>query len=177
MKIKAKSKFDYKTMKAFVRASFSRKHDPLKKLLIYCLTFVILAAVVLLEMHLVGSSLPLRLVLYVSIAAILLELYMYFLAPRIRYNALAKLKGCTHEFLFTEDYMQINSSDSGFSGESRIKYTVLTKAVETSKYMYIFQDKNHAFIVDKATFSDGTPQQLQEKLQSILGKEYVIYKY
>ena len=177
MKIKAKSIFDYKTIKAFIRTSLFRKTDPLKKLLIYCFTFILLAVILWVEMSLLGPSVSQYILLGVCVAALLLELYLYFGIPRLRYNALANLKGCTNEFLFTDDYMQIKSSDSGFSGESRIKYTVLTKAVETSKYMYIFQDKNHAYIVDKSTFSDGTPQQLQEKLQSILGKKYQIYKY
>lgn len=177
MKIKAKSIFDYKTIKAFIRTSLFRKTDPLKKLLIYCFTFILLAVILWAEMSLLGPSVFQYILLGVCVAALLLELYLYFVIPRIRYHGLGERKDSTHEFLFTDDSVEFCSGENGYQGEHTIKYRALARVVETARYMYLFQDKNHALIVAKATISGGTALELREKLQSKLGRKYIIYKY
>jgi len=177
MKIKAKSKFNYKTIKAFTRTELFRKSNPLKKMATYCLISVLLVAVLLLEMFLLGPDVVPVVLLIVSILMLLLELYMYFVFPRIRYNALGQMKGAVHEFVFQDDSFQVSTSDNGYKGESHIDYDVLFKVIETSNYLYIFQNKTQALIVDKSTISGGTYLELRQVLQPILGERYVIYKY
>lgn len=177
MKITAKSKFNYKTIKHFTRASVFRKHDPLKQMLLFCLIAVLLIAILSLEMYLLDFHWVPFTLLLVAVAMLLLELYFYFVLPRIHYNRLGELKGCTNEYTFTDDSIRLTFYDNGFSGESRIDYKVLNRVIETGKYFFLFQTKSRAFIVDKSTFSDGTPEQLRLKLQEILTDRYTIYKY
>lgn len=177
MNFTAKSKFNYKTVKHFVRANMFGKRDPLKKLVIHCLIALLLIGAVLLEMHLLGPSPVLRVLLMLACALLLLDLYLYFILPWVRYRALGQLRGCTNEYTFTEDSIRLTSYDNGFSGESRIDYKVLYRCIETSAYFYIFQTKSRAFIVDKSTMEAGNHLLLRQKLQSILEKKYQIYKY
>lgn len=177
MKIKAKSKLDYKTVKAFVRAGLFRKSLPARKLAIYCAIAVLLAAVIGFEIYLLGPT-PTRIImLCIAGCMLLLELYLYFIVPRLRYNALGQLKGCVNEFVFREDYMLVASKDNGFDGESRIDYKVLSKVIETGKYFYIFHSRNQGTIVEKSTLSGGTCLELRNLLQEILKDRYQIYKY
>ena len=44
-------------------------------------------------------------------------------------------------------------------------------------YFFIFHTKNQAFVVEKSTFSGGTPEELRDKLSVLLGKKYYINKY
>ena len=177
MRITAKSKYNYKTIKNYVRAAIFRKTNPLKKMLIYCLVDVLLIAVLCLEMFLLGCDLIPFALLVASIGMLVLELYFYFVLPRIRYHQMGEQKGCHNEFTFTDDSMRISSYDNGYGGESRIDYKVLSRVIETSKYLYIYQTKAQAVIVDKATIEGGTAEELRQKLQTILGKKYVIYQY
>lgn len=177
MKITATSKFNYKTIKNFVRTMAFYKTNPLKKLITYCEIFAVLSAVILLEMYLLDNDPVFVVALIVAILAVLFELYLYFVLPRIRYNALGQMKGCTNEFTFTDDSIRQVSYDNGYSGESRIDYKVLSRAIETSVYFYIFQTKSQAMVVEKATIEGGTAEELRMKLQSVLGKKYKIYNY
>ena len=177
MKITAKSKFNYKTIRDFIRTTSFYKTNPMKKLVIYCAIFAVLAVSILLEMYLLGPQTYLTVMLIVALVVVLLELYIYFILPRIQYNALGQMKGCTNEFTFTDDSIRLVSLDNGFSGESRIDYKVLNRTIETGKYFYIFQTKSQALIVDKSTIAGGTPEELRQKLQTVLGKKYKIYKY
>lgn len=177
MKIKAKSKFDYKTTKAFVRAGLFRKSSPARKLAFYCVIAVLLAAIASLEIYFLGSSPWLIAVMFMAALLLLFELYLYFIAPRLRYNALGQLKGCVNEFVFHDDYMMVTSKDNGYDGESRIDYKVLSKVIETSKYFYIFHSRNQGMIVEKATVTGGTCLELRNLLQEMLKDRYQIYKY
>jgi len=167
MNIKAKSTFDRKTITAFTRAMLFRKSDPFRKMLVYCLTFVLLSAVVAAEMYLLGPSVPMYILLGVCVFALLLELYLYFIVPRIRCRALADRN--VNEFLFADDGFEVCGQWND--------YSVLTGAMETSEYLYIFQNRSQALIVEKATVTGGTAAQLQKKLQSVLKKHYMICKY
>lgn len=177
MNIKAKSKFNYKTVKAFTHAEVFRKSHPLKKMLTYCLTAVLLAAVLILEMYLLGPSVLLFVLLAASGILLLLELYLYFILPRLRYRALGEMKGCENAFHFLEDEFRVTSNDNGYRGESRVQYKVLHRVVETSQYMFLYQNMSRTYIVEKSSVSGGTPLELREKLQSILKDRYMIYKY
>ena len=177
MKIKAKSKLNFKTIRALARAEVFRKSDPLKKMLLYCLVALLLAAVLLLEMHLLGASALPIILFIVAILLFAFELFLYFGLPRIRYKALGELRGCTNEFCFTDDSILLKAYDNGYSGESRVDYKVLTRAVETKKYLYIYQTKAQVYIVDKTSLAEGEPEQLRQKLQGILTERYVVYKY
>ena len=177
MKIKAKSKLDYKTIKAFVRAGLFRKSSPAKKMAIYCVVAILLTAVMSFEIKLLGPTTMSVILLCASVLLLLFELYLFFIVPRLRYRALAEMKGCVNEYVFRDDYMLAPSKDNGFDSESRIDYKVLSKTIETGKYFYIFHNKNQALIVDKSTLSGGTGLELRNHLKQFLGERYQIYKY
>ena len=108
---------------------------------------------------------------------ILLMVYMYFIFPYIQYRSLSKLKDAVNTYTFFDDNFKVVGKTPGNFGESEIAYTMVERVIESTKYFFIFHTKNQAFVVEKSTFSGGTPEELRDKLSVLLGKKYYINKY
>ena len=176
MEIRAKSKFDFDTIKALIYLSLYKKANPKKRFIIHTGVSVFLALVIALEM-IVFSDTNLLFFFCLIIFILLIQCFMYFILPRIRYNAMLKMKGIENEFLFMDDGVRISSKSEDYNGEGEIKYAMLYKVYETSDYFFLFQNKNQAFIVDKSTIESGYAGDIRNKLISILQKKYIICKY
>lgn len=103
--------------------------------------------------------------------------YSYFILPYIQYRSLGNLKDAVNAFTFSDDGFMVVGKTPGNCGESEISYTMVEQVIESTKYFFIFHTKNQAFVVEKSTFSGGTPEELRDKLSVLLGKKYYINKY
>lgn len=103
--------------------------------------------------------------------------YRYFIFPYIQYRSLSKLKDAVNAYTFFDDNFKVVEKTQGNFGESEIAYTMVEQIIESTKYFFIFHTKNQAFVVEKSTFSGGTPEELRDKLSELLGKKYYINKY
>ena len=175
MEIHAKCTWDYEAIKALSHISSFRKTRPSNHLLLFSILIVVIAVLSVLPVFW-GGSIRLQ---YLLLGILLMgfELFLMFGIPGITYKNMGKMQNTVHEFTFGEDSVNIRSSGEAFSGESVVAYALLVKGYETARYFFLFQTKNQAYIVDKATVTGGTPEEIREKLQGVLGKKYKICKY
>lgn len=177
MEIRAKSRFDYDSVKALTHLWMFKRADPKKRMVFWTIADLVLLAVILLEIILFGSDIVLFVLMGAVAAMYLLECYMYFLLPKIKYNSLAKMKDVENEYVFREEKIDAYTKSEAYSGQAEIKYALLVKVMETSKYLFLYQNNTQVFIVDKSTIVGGTAEEIRNKLSSVTGNRYIICKY
>ncbi|MBQ8164669.1 MAG: YcxB family protein [Clostridia bacterium] len=166
MEIKATSKYDYETARAFYYVL------TLKRIVIDIIIFAVLEAIVLLKIFLFGiSTMMLAVAILIPVELLVICLFHFVGAKRF-YNSLGKMKNVENEFTFFEDSFRAVSKIEGMNGGSEIKYSMIEKVVEKQDYIYIYQNKRQAFIVDKSTVIGGTVEDIRNKLIPILQKKY-----
>lgn len=177
MEIKAGCKYDYEGCKAISYVCSYKKSKPIKAVFIHILLAFILglADIYLIQSGTLGVSV--YFVLGLCVFMVVLELFMYFLMPRIQYNSMSKMKDIGNSYTFHDEYFTAATDSEDYKGDSIIKYTVLEKVMETGKHFFIFQNKREVFLVDKSTLEDGTAEEIRGRLQPVLGKKYIICKY
>ena len=71
----------------------------------------------------------------------------------------------------------ILGQNNEYKGKTEIKYSMIQKAVETSKYLLLYCSSYESYVVDKSTFMNGTIEEIREKLVSYLKNQYIICRY
>ncbi|MBR6407905.1 MAG: YcxB family protein [Clostridia bacterium] len=177
MQVKASSVYDLKACKALNHAIMFGKSDPKTQLI----TISVLAAAAVLgaaaAMIVFGSDLVLWACITVLVVLYSLFLCIYFMAPRISYKNISRMGGAQNRFVFTDDCLCVSSGSDSFQSSSRMNYSVFLKAMETSDYLFIFQDKMRAIIVDKSTVTDGAPDDIRRALSNTAGLRYIVCNY
>ena len=177
MEIKAKGIFDYESIKALVHLQMFGKHDPKRKMRFWTILFSVLLIVVIGEMSLFGVDGFLVLMLGCAVFCIILECFMYFILPKMQYNSLVKMKDIVNEYVFAEESMCVTSTGEDYSSQGEINYSILVKVYETSRYLFIFQNRAQAFIVDKNTIEEGSVDELREKIKNQMSGKYIRCRY
>lgn len=72
-----------------------------------------------------GNSIFLVILLAVFVIVILLQIYMYFGLPKIRYKSVDKFVNLQNNFIFTEKNMIVSSDMGDYSGTTNIEYSML----------------------------------------------------
>ncbi len=176
MEIKAKCKFDFESIKALTHLSLFKKASPKKRFLTWSIISTILAVIIVLEMIIFSDPMLIE-VLLVAIVLFLFECYLYFLLPKIRYKAVAKMKDAENEYIFCDNVLITFTKSQEYNGEAEIEYSLFVKAYETSKYFFMYQTNNQVFIVDKSTVEGGTVEDIRSKLTTHIKDKYIICKY
>jgi len=177
MEIKATSTYDLKTLKAFVRLNMFRKANPKKRMIIWGIIALLLTILIIAELITFGNSSGLLISLIVLWFAIGWYCYIYFLLPKIRYKATCKFADLKNNFIFTENQFEVFSNSDSYNGSCNMEYSMIFKVMETSEYIFIYQNKLQAYIVDKSTLEGGTIEQLRNLIINIIGKKYIICNY
>ena len=177
MEIKASGKFDLKSIKALIRLMLYKKANPKRRMILWTSIYAVLLIIILAELFLWGFDKTLFVLLITNLVISGLGCYQYFILPKKQYNALGKLKDIENEFLFLEDSVQITAQSEEYSGETEIKYSLIFKVFETSKYFFIFQNKTQVYIVDKSTMSANDSQEVRRKLMDTVDGKYILCKY
>ncbi len=178
MEITVKSKYDRKAVKALTHLSMSRKHNPKKQLLFFSFLyggvflFVLLMKLWLKE-HMHGAF-PL---MAVCAGAYALILFSYFVTPRLQYKALGNFQDVEQTYTFTESSFSVTSDNPLYQGTSDIAYLLLVKVTDTENYLFLYQTKYQAFVVDKSTLSQFEADQLRAWMAPVLGKKYIVCNY
>ena len=178
MEVKASGTFDYKTIQAFMRLCFfgSRwKTGPKKKLIIYSIIYAVLALAITAEIVLLEFSPGLMVLLLIIVFLLLWMYFMYFAYPKIHYHALGKMKNITNNYVFTDDTIHLTAASDGYFEETTIRYSYIVKVIETPNYLYIFQTKTQAHIIEKSTITNGTIQDIRQKLSAAVSGKYIFY--
>ena len=176
MEIKAKCKFDFESIRALTHLSLFKKANPKKRFLIWSIISTIVVVVIILEM-IVFSDAMLIALLCVAVVLFLLECHLYFLLPKIKYKALAKMKDAENQYIFCDNVLKAFTKSQEYSGEAEIEYSLFVRAYETTKYLFLYQTNNQAFIIDKNTIEGGIFEDIRKKLSAYVKDKYVICKY
>ncbi len=181
MQIRASGTLNLEAVKALYYFHIFKKKSPQKEMRKnFILTGV--AVVVAIFAFLLSDSmdLPSKFLLGLVVglvACVVLLAVLLFAVPKYQYNALVNMKDAVNNYLFYDDRIHITTTGQDFNGETEIKYSLLFKAGETKKYLFLYQNKTQVYVVDKSTFSGNECQQLAQRLQVILGEKYVLCEY
>lgn len=178
MEIKASARYDLDACKALTRLSMFKKADPKKRMIFWSVVYAVITLVLVWEI--VAFDLPTEdyLMYFAIMAAVwILNGYMFFIAPRITYNAMGNMKGVENTYVFYDDCFRHTTNSEVYSGEAESQYTVLVRVYETGRYFFLYQTKRQVIIVDKQTMEEGAALQLRQKLSAVFGKKYIICRY
>lgn len=170
MEIHAKCCFDFESVKALTHLSMYRKVNPHK---CFMLIVIFFGLSLLMALFLIHS----RVLSIVSCAIFILGCFLHFVYPRIQFRALNKLQYMENEYTFFDDHISVSSKGEEYNGTAELKYSLIPKVVESSRYFFIYQSKNAVFIVDKATITGGSVEDIRDKLIGFVGKKYMICNY
>ena len=176
MEIKAKCKFDFDSIRALTHLSLFKKANPKKRFLTWSIISAILAVVIIFEIIVFSDAMLIEL-LCVAGVLFLLECYLYFLLPKIRYKALAKMKDAENEYIFCDNVLKTFTKSQEYNGEAEIEYSLFEKVYETTNYLFLYQTNNQVFIVDKSTIEGGTVEEIRNKLSAFVKNKYIVCKY
>lgn len=121
-----------------------------------------MTAIIVSGLIIFGNSIFLVILLAVFVIVILLQIYMYFGLPKIRYKSVDKFVNLQNNFIFTEKNMIVSSDMGDYSGTTNIEYSILFKVMETSENFFVFIQKQQVFLVDKSTVQGGTIEEVRE---------------
>ena len=176
MEIKAKCKFDFDSIRALTHLSLFKKANPKKRFLTWSIISAILVVIIIFEMIVFSDAMLVEL-LCVVIILFLLECYLYFIIPKIRYKALAKMKEVENEYIFFDNVLKTFTKSQEYNGEAEIEYSLFARVYETTKHLFLYQTNNQVFIVDKSTIDGGTIGDVRNKLTAFVKDKYIICKY
>lgn len=170
MEIRAKCIFDFDSVSALSRLSMYRRLKPKRGFIIIASfsQFSLLASLILVHS---------RSLAVISLAILLFISFMHFAYPRIQFRALKKLQYMENEYIFLDDHIEVLSKSAEYTGTAELKYSLIPKAAENSRYFFIYQSGNAVFIVDKTTIIGGSAADIRDKLLSHVGKNYMLCKY
>lgn len=175
MEIKASCKFDFASVLALYHLSLFKKHNPRTMMMLYTVPLCALIPVIICTIIL-NPPPTLPSALYVAFAMLLFLCFMYFLAPRIQYRRMAKVRMVENGYIFGDDALKVFSKSDEYNGEATVAYAFFASVYETSKYLFLFQTSRQAFIVDKSTIEGGTAEEIRARLTACVGK-YILCKY
>ena len=182
MEIKAKCKYDLRSVQALTHLQMVRKGNPKVNMGFMCVLYgvfllYLLSTVVVLGPEVLRAKKPVTIILLCIMAAcILLLLYFYYLRPRIQYKSMAAFKDAENRYIFCDDVLQITSIAGDYTGNCEVKYSMFPKVYETSAYFFIFQTQRNVYLVDKTTIENGTAEDIRKKLYGSV-KKYVMRSY
>lgn len=174
---KAKCKYDLDSVKAWMRLNMFKQADPKKRMILWNIIYTILCIVIIWEIVTFGTDALMFILLGVCLLFQLLVLFLYFIAPKIQYKALAKMRDVENEYFFGDDTLKASTKGEEYNGASEIQYSFFVKAYETSKYLFIYQTNNQVFVIDKSTIEGGTAEDIKNKLSAYMKDKYVVCKY
>ena len=177
MEIFAKCKLDYEAIKALTHLSFGKRKDPKKQLILRMLFCGLLAAWIVTMMVVFGVDYIPVVLLVVDALIIAIYCMTYFALPRKQYKALKQRQNLENLYTFCDDMLKVTSKNACYDGKTEMQYSMLVKAMETSKYLFLYLDDQQVFMVDKATISGGTVGDIRARLLPVLGDRYILCNY
>lgn len=177
MEIRAKCKFNLDAIKALTHVSTYKKSNPKNVVAIRTICcLVLLLVIVALLFAFEFDSVPIILIVAVMLISAI-DLFIYFIFPKIQHKALAGLKDAENEYVFCDDVLKVITKSNEYNGGAEIEYSLFVKVYETSRYFFIYQTNQQVLIVDKSTVQSGQAKDIRNKLSSVVKGKYIICKY
>ncbi len=116
-----------------------------------------------------------RFIMYMLLFFDFFEIFLYLVLPIISVNK-SKNKNVTIHYSFTENEIRTHF-DTGAVNEAAVrKYDTLVKLVKNKNDLYLFIDKNHAFLVDVSALDAEQLENLKVILASKLSSKKFNWK-
>lgn len=165
MEITAFGIYDWKTIKKY-HHFHNFKRNKLKKASV---PIVLIALIISFLGFLVcyildGLDSTLITLLIVEIIAAFLLFFTWFIMPRISFNLNKLAKNNKNEYVFKDETFIAACKAKDISGSTEISYKKLNSIYETEDFLYIYISMNQAFIVEKASVSGGSLEELRTHL-------------
>lgn len=176
MEVKASARLDFDGIRALVHLSMFKKKDPKKGMIIISLVLSVLIMINIIAI-IVDYDLIFLVTMYLLLLIAFLECYKYFILPKIRYKNSAKMQGTVNEYVFSDSVLKICTKGPEYCGTAEVAYSVFVKAYETSKYIFIFQPNNTAYVVETSSVSGGTVEDIRNMLSAFVKDKYYICNY
>ncbi len=178
MNITAKATADYESVKAFIICLFRGKYKISLTLLVVNIFFAI--ALFSSALRFIADPAYFMVFLKALILTIVMNV-LYFvmfhtILPHMQYNSLGELADLESRYQFYDTHFEEETLGSGLSAKHTMEYAYLVKIMETDKYLFLFQSKAIAYIVDKSTLEGNDNDILQETLKKLVPK-YIRCKY
>ena len=177
MEIKATGTMNLEALCALSRVMMFRKANPRNRMLLWGGVFLLLAAYVGAEIYFSGPEDSLVLSMLILLAVVGMGIYLYFFLPRKQYKNLGKLRNAVNIYTFTEENLHVDTEAKGFSATSDNAYSGTSKVMETDQYFFIWPAKDRVFIVEKATITGGTVEDVRKLVTSHDGAQYIRCRY
>lgn len=169
MDIKAAGQLDLSAFKALQKAH---------KGAMYYISIMLIGIAVgefLFELMFLGVAESFRIGWPLLVVAVVLAL-LIFAAPRLSYRQLGRLKDAVSEYEFGDEGFKVVSRQDGMETSGQYSYDMIEKVVELPEYIFIYQTKNAAFPIEKATIEGGTAEDIRAIFAPRLGKKYIVRK-
>lgn len=177
MEIKAKGVFDYESIKSLTHVSMFGRKKPKNSFMRNNIMFACLLMLLMIEMIIFGVDVQLIVLLILDALLFAFNCFIYFIMPKIQFNALQQMKNIENHYIFSDDIITVTSKNENYTGETQLNYSIICKVIENSKYVYIFHNKNQVFMVDKSSIVNGTMEDIKAKILPFVKNKYIICKY
>ena len=177
MRIQASCKYNYPAIRAFTWVGLYGRRNPKKTFVLRMFLSALFLGAALYVFFALQRDASSYLLLFCGVLLFVLFLTGHCLLPRMTFRNLGMLKDAVNEYTFTETALKATASGAAYRGEIEIPYALLEKAVQSSQYLFLYENKNQAFLVDLRTVTGGQPEELCSLLQTAMQKKYRICKY
>lgn len=176
MEIKASSKMDLASCKAFFQATNKAYTD---RRMIFQGVWSVILEILLLVSYFASANMDNELIRKVSLPLLIifpiLQLFavtMYFYLPKQTHKMLGDYKDGINSFVFNEtDFTEVSTTPDGQkSKSSTVNYSDVLKTIETDKYIFIYINIRQAYIVEKETIDKDKIGDIRAKLSD---KKYI----
>lgn len=177
MEITALSTYDLKTCKAIQRFTMFGKNNPFRRLLFWGIIYIIiLFAVLSLLVADITDVFSWILFILIIVVIVFFGVY-YFYTPRARYKSLGRLADTQMYFRFRKTEFSVISDVDGHSESTTLKYDMIRKVAETSKYFFVYPANGSLYTIDKSTIQNGNAELLKALLVSGPSVKYIKCRY
>ncbi len=171
MEIKSSYKFSFSAYKKFVRLT-TKWMKPLYLILEILMGLSILACIFTLISG--NKEIIPTMVIFIALEILVIAYDIFF--PHLSYLLTKITNNVEEKHLFLDDSFTVETKGKNLTSSATVKYDLLKKVYEDKEYFYIYISKNQAYIVDKATVSDGSEGELRNRLVSAVGEKKYKYK-
>ena len=177
MEIRAKSKYDFETVKALSHLLFYKKNNPKKSLISTVVLFSIFSVIIIVEIIVFKAYLLLVIALVLNAIFILCNFLIYYIFPKYQYKLLGKMQGVVNEYIFGDSKLKVYSKGEQYNAETEVEYSLFVNVYETSKYFFLYQTQNQVYVIDKYTIEGGSAEDIKSKIIPFLRDKYIVCKY
>lgn len=173
--IKAEMKYILKDMQAYFKDCLMKKIIISYITLFIVIDFLVFFAVKCISGYFNDKFLPYFCALGVIVAAVYIIISGCRKTPtELLKNLNSLYKDGISKFVFDNSKFYTSVISGETKSENVFEYFKLFKIIESKEYIYIFANKNMAFVVRKSSITKGTPAELRELLRTEIPDRYII---